>query len=185
MQAADKAALRKAIRSRFPGDEIRRAESGAMCRHILSWEPYRQAETVGAYIPLRREADVTAVMLDVLASGRTLALPRVDGEGSMTLRRVRSLEELVPGAYGIPEPGGDTEIIPLSAVSLLIVPLEGIDRRGMRLGKGGGYYDRLLEGSQVMTLGAVMSWQWEEKVPAMPWDRPLRAAADCRGIHLF
>ena len=103
----------------------------------------------------------------------------------MTLRRVRSLEELVPGAYGIPEPGGDTEIIPLSAVSLLIVPLEGIDRRGMRLGKGGGYYDRLLEGSQVMTLGAVMSWQWEEKVPAMPWDRPLRAAADCRGIHLF
>lgn len=103
----------------------------------------------------------------------------------MTLRRVRSLEELVPGAYGIPEPGGDTEIIPLSAVSLLIVPLEGIDRRGMRLGKGGGYYDRLLEGSQVMTLGAVMSWQWEEELPAMPWDRPLRAAADCRGIHLF
>ena len=185
MQAADKAALRRAIRSRFPGDEIRRAESGAMCRHILSWEPYRQAETVGAYIPLRREADVTAVMLDVLASGRTLALPRVDGEGSMTLRRVRSLEELVPGAYGIPEPGGDTEIIPLAALSLFIVPLEGIDCRGMRLGKGGGYHDRLLADSHVMTLGAVMSWQWEDHLPAMPWDRPLRAAADCRGIHLF
>ena len=102
-----------------------------------------------------------------------------------TLRRVRSLEELVPGAYGIPEPGGDTEIIPLSAVSLLIVPLEGIDHRGMRLGKGGGYYDRLLADSHAMTLGAVMSWQWEEHLPAMPWDRPLRAAADCRGIHLF
>ena len=185
MQAADKAALRRAIRSRFPGADVRRAESEAMCRHIFAWECYRQAETVGAYIPLRREADVTAVMLDVLASGRGLALPRVDGEGHMTLRRVRSLEELVPGAYGIPEPGGDTEIIPLSAVSLLFVPLEGIDHRGMRLGKGGGYYDRLLEDSPVMTLGAVMSWQWEEHLPAMPWDRPLRAAADCRGIHLF
>ena len=185
MQAADKAALRRAIRSRFPGADVRRAESEAMCRHIFAWECYRQAETVGAYIPLRREADVTAVMLDVLASGRGLALPRVDGEGHMTLRRVRSLEELVPGAYGIPEPGGDTEIISCSAVSLLIVPLEGIDHRGMRLGKGGGYYDRLLEDSPVMTLGAVMSWQWEEELPAMPWDRPLRAAADCRGIHLF
>ena len=185
MQAADKAALRRAIRSRFPGEAIRRAESDAMCRHILAWEPYRQAETVGAYIPVRREADVTAVMLDALASGKTLALPRVDGEGSMTLRRVRSLEELTPGAYGIPEPGGDTEIIPLSAVALLIVPLEGIDRRGMRLGKGGGYYDRLLADTPAMTLGAVMSWQWEDAVPAMPWDRPLRAAADRLGIHLF
>ena len=185
MQAADKAALRRAIRSRFPGEEIRRAESVAMCRHMLAWKPYRQAETVGGYIPLRREADVTAVLEDVLASGRTLALPRVDGEGSMTLRRVRSLEKLVPGAYGIPEPGGDTEIIPLAALSLLIVPLEGIDCRGMRLGKGGGYYDRLLADSHAMTLGAVMSWQWEEQIPSQPWDRPLRAAADRFGIHLF
>ena len=185
MQAADKAALRRAIRSRFPGADVRRAESEAMCRHIFAWECYRQAETVGAYIPLRREADVTAVMLDVLASGRGLALPRVDGEGHMTLRRVRSLEELVPGAYGIPEPGGDTEIISCSAVSLLIVPLEGIDHRGMRLGKGGGYYDRLLAACPALTLGAALSWQWTEDIPRDPWDRPLNACACAEGIRIF
>ncbi|MGN0746339.1 MAG: 5-formyltetrahydrofolate cyclo-ligase [Aristaeellaceae bacterium] len=185
MQAADKAALRRAIRSRFPGEDVRRAESEAMCRHILAWEPYRRAEAVGGYIPLRREADVTAVMRDALASGKTLVLPRVESEGSMTLRRVRSLEALVPGAYGIPEPDGDTEIVPLAALSLLIVPLEGIDRLGMRLGKGGGYYDRLLADTPCATLGAVMSWQWEERIPAQPWDKPLQAAADLRGIHLF
>ncbi|MGN1020733.1 MAG: 5-formyltetrahydrofolate cyclo-ligase [Aristaeellaceae bacterium] len=185
MQACDKAALRREIRGRFPGEDVRRAESEAMCRHILAWAPYRRAETVGGYIPLRREADVTAVLEDVLASGRTLALPRVDGEGRMTLRRVRSLEELVPGAYGIPEPGGDTEIIAAEEISLLLVPLEGIDRRGMRLGKGGGYYDRLLADRNIATLGAVMSWQWAQAIPAMPWDKALQAAADCRGIHLF
>ncbi|MGN0778084.1 MAG: 5-formyltetrahydrofolate cyclo-ligase [Aristaeellaceae bacterium] len=185
MQAVDKSVLRKAIRARFPGEAVRAQESEAMCRHILSWETYRQAKVVGGYIPLRREADVTEVLRNVLATGRTLALPRVDGEGIMTLRHVRSMEELVPGAYGIPEPDADAAIIPVEEVSLLIVPLEGIDHRGMRLGKGGGYYDRLLASHPCPTLGAVMSWQWETSIPAQAWDKALLAAADRYGIHLF
>lgn len=156
-----------------------------MCAHILQSQWYREARVIGGYMPLAREADVTAVLLDALGSGRTLALPLCAEVPRMTLRRVASLEELVPGAYGIPEPQEDTEIIPVDALDLLLVPLEGIAPDGVRLGKGGGYYDCLLDGKRVRTMGCALSWQWAERIPAQVWDKPLAACADRDGIRWF
>lgn len=136
-------------------------------------------------MPMAREADVTAVLRDVLASGRTLALPLCADAPVMTLRRVASLSDLTQGRYGIMEPRKNAEEIAPESLDLLLVPLEGIDRWGMRLGKGGGYYDCLLARADVPTLGCAMSWQWTASVPADPWDKPLRACADRNGIHVF
>lgn len=181
----EKAALRRLLRSLHEGPEARARESEALCGHILNSAWYRDAQVVGGYMPLPREADVTAVLRDVLSSGRTLALPLCGMAPQMTLRRVTSLEELVPGAYGIPEPGEESEIIPVDALDLLLVPLEGIDPSGMRLGKGGGYYDCLLAGRSVRTMGCALSWQRAAHIPAQEWDRPLTACADRDGIHIF
>lgn len=98
----EKQALRKAVRSRFPGDAERDAQSRLICLHVLASGLYRGCDAVCGYVPMRREADVVPILLDALRSGRSLLLPRVEGPGQMTLRRVRSMEELVPGAYGIP-----------------------------------------------------------------------------------
>lgn len=182
---AEKARLRREIRALYPGETVRAEESLLMCRHIIGSGFYDKARVVGGYMPLPREADVTMVLEDVLSSGRTLALPLCSEAPHMTLRLVRSLDELVPGAYGIPEPREDTEIIPVSAVDLLLVPLEGIDPRGLRLGKGGGYYDCLLSGAPVAALGCAMSWQWTDRVPSESWDQPLTGCADWQGIHIF
>lgn len=156
-----------------------------MCRHILDSDMYRNAEIVGGYMPLLREADVTAVLRDVLATGRILALPLCGNAPCMTLRRIVSLDDLKTGRYGIPEPREDTELIAPHSLDLLLVPLEGVDRRGMRLGKGGGYYDCLLAGARIQSLGCALSWQWTEHVPSQPWDMPLAACADKDGIYLF
>ena len=156
-----------------------------MCAHILQSAWYREAQVIGGYMPLPREADVTPVLQDALAQGKTLALPLCAEAPHMTLRRVASLGELVPGAYGIPAPDEDTEIIPVDALDLLLTPLEGIDPRGMRLGKGGGYYDCLLARSGVRTMGCALTWQRTEWIPAEPWDRPLAACADRDGICFF
>lgn len=136
-------------------------------------------------MPMLREADVTEVLQDALRTGKTLALPLCGKAPCMTLRRVDSLEKLVPGAYGIPEPPADSEEISADRVNLLLVPLEAIDPNGMRLGKGGGYYDRLLAGKQVCTLGCALSWQQLAQVPRDPWDKQLDACADMTGIHFF
>ena len=185
MLANDKALLRRMIRDRYPGDDIRRMESEELCRRILQWDRYRDAQCIGGYVPLRREADVTPVMEDALHQGKTLVLPRCDAAPHMTLRLVRSMDELTTGRWGIPEPAEDTEIIPAEKVDLLIVPLEGLDRSGKRLGKGGGYYDCLLSSGRCFTLGAVMSWQWVDNMPCDAWDQGLNAAVDHQGICIF
>ena len=185
MNQTDKQALRRAVRSRFPGPEARARESGLLCGHVMAWPAYRRAEVVAGYVPLPWEADITPLLTDVLASGRTLLLPRVEGEKLMTLRRVERLDGLSAGRWGLPEPPEDAEIVPVEQVQLMLVPLEAMDRSGMRLGKGGGYYDTLLAGTEAVTLGAAMSWQWVERVPCEPWDQPLTAAADSAGIHLI
>lgn len=185
MSNPTKAEVRRAVRALFPGGEIRARESAALCAHLLASPEYAAADTVAAYVPLRREADVTAVLSAVLRDGKVLALPLVEGEGLMTLRRMDTLDALIPGAYGIPEPPQNAPVIAPDALDLLIVPLEAIDRSGLRLGKGGGFYDRLLPQTHCPAIGAVMSWQWIDRTPRDPWDKPLDAAADCAGVHRF
>lgn len=178
----DKSALRRAVRAAHQGREARAAQSEAICRAILASDEYRRARVVAAYVPLRWEADITPVLLDVLSTGRTLALPLCEAAPRMTLRRVTSLDELVPGAYGIPEPPRTADVIAPADADLLLIPLEAIDPTGMRLGKGGGYYDHLLAGADVPHMGCALSWQACESVPADVWDRPLRACAFPGGV---
>ena len=185
MSWMDKQTMRQTVRARFPDMEARNRESTLICRHVLSWPDYRAAKIVAGYIPLPREADITAVLADALASGKAVLLPRVEGERRMTLRRVHSLDELIPGRWGLLEPPPTAEIISVEAAQVMLVPLEAVDPSGMRLGKGGGYYDTLLTDEGPVTLGIALSWQWVERVPREPWDKPLDAAVDAKGIHLF
>ena len=181
----NKAAWRKHIRSLHQGKEARDAQSAALCRHILASKIYQNARVVGGYMPLPKEADVLPVLIDALRQGKTLVLPLCENAPQMTLRRVSSLEELIPGAYGILEPRETAEIIPVEQLDLLLVPLEGIDADGFRLGKGGGYYDCILKDADVYTIGCALSWQLVKQLPHDAWDKPLKAFADMAGLHKF
>ena len=160
-------------------------ESALLCEHILASNIFQNARVVGGYMPLKREADVMPILIAALLQGKTLALPLCHQAPHMTLRKVTNLNELRIGAYGILEPADDAPIIPPEQIELLLVPLEGIDHDGFRLGKGGGYYDRLLSQADIPTLGCALSWQWTDHVPRESWDKPLLACVDHTGIHLF
>lgn len=185
MLTAEKSALRRAVRSAFPGAEERDRQSRALCAHVTAWPPYQSAQVVAAYMPLPREADAVPLAEDILARGKTLALPRIESAGVMTFRRVTALDELIPNRWGIPEPAEDAPVVPPEAVDLILVPLEAVDRDGLRLGKGGGYYDRLLPRTQALTLGLALRHQRVERVPREPHDIPLHAVADAAGVHPF
>ena len=144
--AARKAALRRAMgrRARELSPDCRTRASAAICRRLLALPELEAAPVVFAFCPTPLEPDLAPVLRELLRRGRTLALPRCVSPGVMEARRVHDLSQLVPGAYGLLEPPPEAPLIPWGMLSFALVPCVAADRRGGRLGHGGGYYDRFL-----------------------------------------
>ena len=123
----------RGMRRELPAIEQEEAARSVFER-IVAYEPYRQAGTVMAYAAVRGELSLAPVIEDILASGRALLLPRCEAPGIMTARRIRSLDDLAPGTYGLPEPKESCEIADPSEIDLIFVPGVAFDGEGHRLG---------------------------------------------------
>ena len=97
--------------------------------------------TTGAYVAWRDEPDILP-MLAGLAEAGALALPHHAGRvAEMHFRRWRQDESLVKGPWGTQQPADDA---PIAVPDIIFCPLVGFDRRGGRIGQGGGHYDKFL-----------------------------------------
>lgn len=95
-------------------------------------------QVVGAYWPRGREFDTRGLLDELLRAGITCALPvMVPGTKVLSFCAWTDGQELTTNKYGIAEPAGGEIVKP----DILVVPLLAFDRRGHRLGYGGGYYD--------------------------------------------
>ncbi len=142
--AEKKKALRRKIRTmeRILPQAYRDESAAVICRRVTGLPEYQAAKVVFAFAGTEREIDTTALLRDVLTSGRTLCLPRCGAGHSMALCRVTALEQLKPGAYGILEPEEDCPMLSAEDIDLVVTPCLSCSLRGDRLGQGGGYYDR-------------------------------------------
>ncbi len=131
--------------------------------------------TVSGFIPYKSEI-TTIPMLDRLQrDGWCTCLPIVIGmEEPLLFRQWTPGEPLVPGAWDIPVP---VESAPEVLPDLLLVPMLAFDRKGFRLGYGGGFYDRTLEKlravKKVVAIGVAYHAQMVEEVPVGLHDAPL------------
>jgi 5-formyltetrahydrofolate cyclo-ligase len=135
----------RAIRGALP-EEARARRSSAIVERVRALDVWPEARVIAAFVSIRGEADPSALVAEAFASGRRVALPRVDMDAGVVrmLELEPNAELREEGAFGIPEPPADAPEIPLEAVSLVIVPALGLDPRGHRIGWGRGFYDRLL-----------------------------------------
>lgn len=136
-------------------------------------------QRLGLYWPIGAEPDLRA-----LAEARPCALPVV--EGAQLLYRPWQIGELlVTDACGIPAPAAGPALEPASLAALL-VPALALDARGIRLGSGGGWYDRLRANpawGAVPALAVLPSACLTEELPSDPWDVPFDGWLDERGLH--
>lgn len=183
--AARKAALRRAMgrRARELSPDCRARASAAICRRLLALPELEAAPVVFGFCPAPPEPDLTPVLRELLCRGRTLALPRCVSPGVMEARRVRDLSALVPGAYGLMEPPAEAPLIPRGTISFALVPCVAADRRGGRLGHGGGYYDRFLAapGDPAATL-VCFSALLAEEIPMGETDVPVPLVVTEEGV---
>ncbi len=176
-----KAALRR--RSRQRRSEAARDEQAGdgasaaaqVCRRLLESLAVPAAATVAGYWPLRDELDQRPILAALAAGGQRLCLPVVVEAGAaLVFRAWRPDTPLEPAAFGTEVPGPDCPVV---EPDILLVPLLAFDRRGYRLGYGGGFYDRTLAALRgrrpVVAVGLAFAAQEVAEVPVEASDEAL------------
>lgn len=152
--------------------EQRLAASAEIFRRVAESDVFRNAECVAVYISLPDEPQ-TDNFLARFAHLKQLVVPRV--EGCQIEFCEYSPDRLQRGAFGIPEPTSDAPLCPADRIDLLILPGTAFTRNGIRMGRGGGFYDRYLSRTdlQAATVGVCFEAQIAESLPAEPHDIPV------------
>jgi 5-formyltetrahydrofolate cyclo-ligase len=173
IQAA-KAALRKQIRGALEkiSPAARTALSAQIRDRLKEQAIWKNAGSVLFFAPLPDELDVWPLLDDALAAGKIAALPRFNPAGkSYVACRVQNVRsEIVTGEFGIREPAARCPEIPLSRLDLILVPGVAFDWHGHRLGRGRGFYDRLLADVRGVKCGITFDEQMVNDVPVGPSD---------------
>ena len=184
-KAEDKQRLRRVIREleRQLSPRYKEASSRAIAAHLLAMPEYQAAGTVFCFVGSEREIDTRPILEDALAAGKRLCVPLCTGPGIMELRQVTTLDQLVPDAYGIPEPPAAAPEVDMDEVDFAVLPCVACNHLGQRLGRGGGYYDRFLSGYRGGTVLLCREKLIREEIPLEPWDMPVPWVLTERGLY--
>ncbi len=142
------------------------ARSAKVAAHVLAWPEFQGARRVLAYLATPSEVQTA----DLLRAAFRVCVPVVVG-ADLVLRELGPETPLHRGALGIREPGAAAAVVPPEEVDLALVPGVAFDWAGHRIGRGGGYYDRLLPRlSRATTCGLAFREQVVTALDPAPWD---------------
>ncbi|MCL7428668.1 5-formyltetrahydrofolate cyclo-ligase [Streptomyces sp. YS415] len=193
----DKRTLRRdflAVRSRLTADDVR--ESGvALADRALRLPELARARTVAAYVSVGSEPGTPALLDALRARGVRVLLPALLPDNDLDWGVYTGESSLAPVRHGermtLLEPSGE-RLGPdaVTTADVVLLPGLAVDARGMRLGRGGGSYDRVLarlERADAHPALVVLLYDTEvvERVPAEAHDRPVQAVVTPSGVRRF
>jgi 5-formyltetrahydrofolate cyclo-ligase len=148
--------------------EKRQTDSQRLCALLKEQAFFHNAGSILFFAPLPEEPDLWPLLNETLAGKKLAALPCFDADNQMYLpRRVMDIHvEILSGQFGIREPVPTCVEIPLDDLALVLVPGVAFDLTGHRLGRGKGFYDRLLENFSGQKIGIAFDEQMVDFVPA-------------------
>ena len=155
--------------------------------HLLAAPEVRRAATVAAYVSIGTEPG-TGLLLHALAdAGRRVVLPVLLPDGDLDWGTYRGDASLAPARMGLLEPVDRLGVDAIATADVVLVPGLAVSPTGLRIGRGGGSYDRALARVPLGTFTCVLLHDEEIglDVPAEPHDRPVTAAASPAGITRF
>jgi 5-formyltetrahydrofolate cyclo-ligase len=180
--AAAKASLRRRVLAARAGlSPQQRAEAGRALRDaVLALPQTQMAGTVAAYYSIGAEPDTHGLVYALWKRGTYVLLPRLRPDMDLDWASYEGPDSLRAGPRGLTEPAEPPRGVPaVSRADMVIVPALAVDRRGVRLGRGGGSYDRALArvGPQVPTIALLYDSELVDEVPAAAHDQRVRLAA--------
>ena len=154
----------------------------------LEFARYLTADAVALYGAIENEVGTEAILAHALANRKAVFYPRMGAEDGAGFFQIFSAAELRASRLGIPEPA-PINAPPLTAQGdfqslIVFVPGVAFDRRGHRLGRGGGWYDRWLAAlkDQGVFIGLAFDFQVVERLAAQAWDQKVHYVITEKGI---
>ncbi|MGM7635561.1 5-formyltetrahydrofolate cyclo-ligase [Bacillus sp. Hm123] len=154
-------------------------------QRLCSSPLWQSAKTVAVTVSRDFEVDTWALITRGWEEGKTVVVPKCNPtDRSMTYFQLTSFHELETVYSGLYEPDPvQTNKVDPRMIDLLIVPGLAFDKRGYRLGFGGGYFDRFLENFEGETVSLLFSQQLLTEVPTEAYDLPVQQLIMENGIH--
>jgi 5-formyltetrahydrofolate cyclo-ligase len=185
---AAKNALRARLRARLGllGPAERRARSENLVAHLRELPLWRAARRVLLFAPLPGEPDLDLLWLNAGLAGKLCAYPRVNA-GQMDLLAVSALADLQPTRWGLREPPlAGSDRVTLAELDLVLVPGLAFAQNGGRLGRGGGFYDRLLAAKSAATaaVGVAYDFQFAANLPLAAHDVTMNMILTDAGVRI-
>ncbi len=166
---------RKARRDLSP--EQRAEKSGRICRKLQELPETREARTILSYLAMADEVDLSAFHAWAAEQGKTVVFPLTGKDGHMEAYELSADRAMVTDRYGISAPDPEkSRLVDPSELDLVLVPMVAFDKSNMRLGQGGGYYDRfLLRCPQAKRIAVAFAEQEVDEVVTDEYDLPMDA----------
>ncbi len=187
--AQEKRLLRQKFLTERTKQPSAHANSEAAQQKLLTEIVWQHACSVALYMAVRGEMSTNLLLEHAWRTGKCVLLPRCRPEqGKMDFVPCTSMDDLAPGNFGIMEPHAHLPAIHLDsdAPHIMVIPGTAFDKRGNRLGFGGGYYDRLFAEPwccpHTIRMGLCYSWQIVEALPIEAWDMPMNALITEEGL---
>lgn len=182
----DKKSLRRTVlrqRRALPAAE-KACLDAAVLRQLLTLLPTLSADRpIFCYVGAGFEVSTHTFLSACFHAGIPVCVPLCTGSGIMEARLLHSMQELIPGAYDLPEPPPSSPVIQPNQLGAVFVPGLAFDAQGYRLGRGGGFYDRYLKKLPDDT--PVYGLCYRDFIRALPLDlhdRPVRAIITEEGV---
>ena len=172
------ACARRAVAPGFAAAAAARA-----AEHLCASALFRAAHTLALYAPLAGELSTAPLCARARARGLRVLWPRVGADGALAFCAAAP-EELRAGRYGVLAPDARAPAVALGAGVLVVTPGLAFDRAGVRLGRGGGGYDRALaQAGGALAVGLGFAFQQVARVPCAPHDVPVHAVVTEAGLR--
>jgi 5-formyltetrahydrofolate cyclo-ligase len=167
---------------------VRAENNEKICRNMTASATFRYTDVILMYYPKPDEIDIRPIAEAAWAAGKKVAFPRCNPEDhTMIFHFVNSFDELEPGSYNIMEPAADSAVFdPEDAHTCnvaCVVPAVVFDKKGFRIGYGGGYYDRYFANFRGTKVGLVYRDFIVNAVPHGRFDLVVDVMITERGVY--
>jgi 5-formyltetrahydrofolate cyclo-ligase len=166
--------------------EERHARSLAACHNLFHTGEFKNAQMIMIFLSMPSEIETSTLAIKAWQEGKSIVVPRVDWNSrKMEPVEIQSLDTglqttavgggSAPGVSGIREPISG-KVVPLGLIDMVVIPGLAFDRRGFRVGRGRGFYDRFLAQQDFQGVRAALCFHeqlQDDSVPSEPHDVPM------------